>query len=71
MPDPDRPGSELVKAVIKLLNSYRDKDLAELEQKIMEFYKENMSPYKRPRIIEFVDQLPLTSVGKVDKKLLR
>ena len=71
MPDPDRPGSELVKAVIQLLSSYRDKDRAELEQQIMEFFKENMSPYKRPRIIEFVDQLPLTSVGKVDKKVLR
>ena len=71
MPNPDRPGSELVKAIIQLFNSHKDKDRRELEQEIIEYCRENMSPYKRPKTIEFVDQLPLTSVGKVDKKALR
>jgi len=71
IPDPDRPGSELVKAIIQLSNSHKDKDRVELEQEIIEYCRKNMSPYKRPKTIEFVDQLPLTSVGKVDKKALR
>ena len=27
-----------------------------------------MAPYKVPKIIEFIDAIPLTAVGKVDKK---
>jgi acyl-CoA synthetase (AMP-forming)/AMP-acid ligase II len=71
MPDPERPGSELVKVIIQLSNSHKDKDRAVLEQQIIEYCSENMAAYKRPKNIEFVDQLPLTSVGKVDKKVLR
>jgi branched-subunit amino acid ABC-type transport system permease component len=37
MPNPDRPGSELVKAIIQLLNSHKDKDRGELEQEIIEY----------------------------------
>jgi long-chain acyl-CoA synthetase len=68
-PDPARPGSEIVKALIQL-NVDRD-DESEIEKEIMSHCRESMAPYKRPRIIEFVDALPLTSVGKVDKKALR
>jgi long-chain acyl-CoA synthetase len=46
-------------------------DEGEIEREIMSHCRENMAPYKRPKIIEFVDELPLTSVGKVDKKALR
>jgi len=30
-----------------------------------------MASFKAPRIVEIVDEIPLTSVGKVDKKALR
>ncbi len=71
IPNPDRPGSEIVKAMIQLRPEFKDKDHAELEKEIMEFCRENMAPYKRPKTIQFVDTLPLTSVGKVDKKAIR
>jgi acyl-CoA synthetase (AMP-forming)/AMP-acid ligase II len=67
--DPERPGSEIVKAMIQLRADCIDKD--EIEKEIMHHCRDNMAPYKRPKIIEFVDELPLTSVGKVDKKALR
>ena len=69
--NPDRPGSEFVKAIIQLSKNYKDKEHEELEENIIEYFRENMAPYKRPKIIKFVDQLPLTAVGKVDKKTLR
>jgi len=69
MPDPARPASEIVKAMIQL-KADRD-DESEIEKEIMSHCRESMAPYKRPKIIEFVDALPLTSVGKVDKKALR
>ena len=47
------------------------KDAKKLEQEIISFCKENMASFKAPRIVEIVDEIPLTSVGKVDKKALR
>ncbi len=69
--DPDRPGSEMVKAVIQLKESHKSKDKAEMEKDIIAFCKKNMAAYKAPRLIEFIDSIPLTTVGKVDKKVLR
>ncbi len=71
VPHPERPDSQRVKAVIQLSAAYRDKDPEEVKAEILAFCRENMAPYKVPKIIEFVDQIPLTSVGKVDKKALR
>jgi len=70
-PDPKRPGAEQVKAVIQLTKDRRDDDSEALAREITEYCRENMAPYKAPKIIEFVDMLPLTAVGKVDKKALR
>jgi acyl-CoA synthetase (AMP-forming)/AMP-acid ligase II len=71
LPNPEREGSEIVKAVIQLATNSRQKDKPALEKAITAYCRENMAPYKVPKIIEFVDEIPLTSVGKVDKKSLR
>lgn len=71
VPNPERPDSQRVKAVIQLKPAYREKNREELEAHILGFCRENMAPYKVPKIVEFVDAIPLTSVGKVDKKVLR
>jgi long-chain acyl-CoA synthetase len=69
VPNPDRPGSEIVKAVIQKASGAGDPE--GLKEEIIAFCKENMAPYKIPKIVEFVDEIPLTAVGKVDKKALR
>jgi len=33
--------------------------------------EENVAPYKVPKPVEYVGEMTLTSVGKVDKKALR
>jgi long-chain acyl-CoA synthetase len=72
IPNPDRPGSEIVKAVIQLDPNYSyDGNEDVLKESITDFAKENCSPYEVPKIIEITEELPLTVVGKVDKKLLR
>lgn len=71
VPNPVRPGSHRVKAAIQLTSAYKGMDEKELETEIVEFCRENMAPYKVPKIVQFMDQIPLTSVGKVDKKALR
>ena len=42
-----------------------------LMAKILTFCQENMAAYKIPKAIHFVDTIPLTAVGKIDKKQLR
>lgn len=71
MADPNRPGSERVKAVIQLAPAYKGRDEHALREDLVRYCRENMAPYKVPRCIEFVEQMPLTPIGKVDKKALR
>jgi acyl-CoA synthetase (AMP-forming)/AMP-acid ligase II len=71
VPNPDRPGNERVKAVIQKATAVQDQDEGQLEQEIMAFCRENMAPYKVPKIVQFMETIPLTAVGKVDKKVLR
>ncbi len=71
IPNPKRPGSELVKLVVQTAAQYADKDKEQLREELLAFARENFAPYKVPKVIEFVESMPLTPVGKVDKKVLR
>ena len=71
VPNKDRPGNDIVKAVIQPAKDAAAADTAELQEKILCYCRENVAPYKVPKLIEFVNEMPLTAVGKVDKKALR
>jgi long-chain acyl-CoA synthetase len=71
VPNPERPGSEIVKAFIQLAPEHATGDKEALKQDILAFAKEKLTPYEVPKVIEFMDALPLTAVGKLDKKKLR
>jgi long-chain acyl-CoA synthetase len=68
---PDRPGSEIVKAYIQISPGYKDESEETLKKDIIDFAKEILAPYEVPKEIQFTDQIPLTAVGKIDKKRLR
>jgi len=63
---PDGKGGEYVKAYIQL----KPGETA-TEQDIMDFCKDNMAGYKRPREIEFREEVPVSPVGKVLRRVLR
>ncbi len=69
VPDPDRPGSEMVKLYVLLKEGYKPSE--EIKEDILNFAKENLAKYKVPKFIEILKEMPLTTIGKVDKKLLR
>ena len=72
LPNPERPGSELVKAFVQRDPAYAfDGDEAALTEDILRFAKEKLAPYEIPKVVEFRDELPLTPIGKLDKKQLR
>jgi long-chain acyl-CoA synthetase len=68
IPDPERPGSERVKAFIKLNPEYTGKIS---EEDIISFCKEKFAPYAVPKFVEFREDLPLTQAMKIFKKQLR
>ena len=70
--NPERPGSELVKAFITIAPGYRGEiDDDDLKQDILTFAQKRLAPYEVPKQIEIRSELPLTAVGKIDKKQLR
>ena len=72
VPNPERPGSELVKAYVKLEPNYDYKgNETSLKAEIISFAKEHCTPFEVPKIIEFAEELPFTLIGKIDKKALR
>ncbi|MHA1689181.1 MAG: AMP-binding protein [Promethearchaeota archaeon] len=70
--NPDRPGSEIVNAYIQLDPDYAyDGNEEALKESIINFAKEKCAPYEVPKKVHIVKELPLTAVGKIDKKVLR
>jgi long-chain acyl-CoA synthetase len=70
-PDEKRPGNDIVNLYVQLAESGRVKDPEQVKQAIVAFCREHLSAYKVPKVIHIVDEIPLTPVGKVDKKALR
>ena len=64
VPDPD--GLIKTKAFVVLKHGHRATD-AELQR----FVKDRLAPYKYPRAIEFVAELPKTATGKIQRFSLR
>ncbi len=69
IPDPNRPGSEMVATAIVLKPGVEKSETTRAS--ILEFIKGKEAPYKVPKKIEFMDQLPLSAVGKILKRELR
>ncbi|MBN1613041.1 MAG: AMP-binding protein [Deltaproteobacteria bacterium] len=69
MPDPDRPGSERVAVAIVLKQGVEKSD--ETKENILRYLKETVAPYKVPKTLQFMDQLPTSGVGKILKRELR
>jgi long-chain acyl-CoA synthetase len=63
---PDPEWGESVMAVVQL----KEGEMATSEE-IIDFAKERLSPYKKPKLVRFIDQLPMDYEGRVSKKGLR
>ncbi|KAL4835784.1 hypothetical protein H8958_005148 [Nasalis larvatus] len=68
-PDPIR--GEVVKAFIVLNPDYKSHDQEQLIKEIQEHVKKSTAPYKYPRKVEFIQELPKTISGKTKRNELR
>jgi long-chain acyl-CoA synthetase len=62
---PDERTGEAVKVFIVR------KDPALTESDVMEFCKQQLTGYKKPKFVEFRDELPKSNVGKILRRALR
>ncbi len=69
IPIPDETRGAVIKAFILLAPGFAPSPA--LEQSIRDHVKASLAPYQQPREIEFVDVLPMTATGKVQRKILR
>ena len=69
IPDPKRPGSERVKALVVPREGYKPNE--ELKEDIIKYCREKLPPYAVPKSVEFRDELPLTVTDKIFKRKLR
>jgi acetyl-CoA synthetase len=67
IPDPER--THIVKAFIVLASGHRATPA--LETALQEHVRGGLAPYEYPKQIEFIDALPMTTTGKVQRRVLR
>ncbi|XP_047569885.1 acyl-coenzyme A synthetase ACSM2B, mitochondrial-like isoform X3 [Lutra lutra] len=68
-PDPVR--GEVVKAFVVLAPQFLSHDSDQLTKELQQHVKSVTAPYKYPRKVEFVSDLPKTVTGKIQRKILR
>ena len=68
---PDDIRGMVVKATVVLRDDWKDKAGDLLIKELQEHVKRETAPYKYPRIIEFVDELPKTISGKIRRVEIR
>ena len=69
VPTPDATRGALVKAFVLLSPGQRASEA--VADSIREHVRKFLAPYQQPREIEFVEELPMTTTGKVQRKVLR
>ncbi|WP_019170337.1 AMP-binding enzyme [Pseudaminobacter salicylatoxidans] len=69
VPSPDEERGEVVKAFVVLHEGFEGSDA--LARELQDFVKRLTAPYKYPRRIEFIADLPKNPVGKIQRRELR
>jgi acetyl-CoA synthetase len=69
VPKPDAERGALVKAYV-VLAAGRGGDAALVEE-LQRHVRGRLAPYEYPKEIEFIDALPMTTTGKVQRRVLR
>jgi len=69
VPSPDETRGNIVKAFVVLAPGHTPS--AALEGDLAQHVRRHLAPYEYPKEIEFIDALPMTTTGKVQRKVLR
>ncbi|MFR5875660.1 MAG: class I adenylate-forming enzyme family protein [Eubacterium sp.] len=64
-------GKTQIKLFVVKNKNFKSDDEEALTQKIVEFGNQNLSKWSVPKVVEYIDALPRTKIGKVDFKVLK
>lgn len=68
---PDEVRGQIIKATIVLTDEYKQHADEALKKELQDHVKRETAPYKYPRVVEFVDELPKTISGKIRRVEIR
>ncbi|XP_017831409.4 acyl-coenzyme A synthetase ACSM4, mitochondrial isoform X2 [Callithrix jacchus] len=68
---PDQIRGEVVKAFVVLAAPFKSYNPEKLTLELQDHVKKSTAPYKYPRKVEFVQELPKTITGKIKRNVLR
>ncbi len=71
VPKPDAERGAVVKAFVVLADAYRGRGDERLVAELQAHVRGKLAPYEYPKEIEFIEQLPMTTTGKVQRRVLR
>jgi acetyl-CoA synthetase len=71
VPKPDVDRGAVVKAFVVLTPNFASRKRAQLTEILQEHVKMRLAPYEYPKEIEYVDALPMTTTGKIQRRVLR
>ena len=71
VPKPDAERGAVVKAYVVLTPEFAQRDRSDIIENLQEHVRERLAPYEYPKEIEFVDELPMTTTGKIQRRILR
>lgn len=71
VPKPDHERGALIKAYIVLASEFLGRDPQEIRTQLQDHVRERLAAYEYPREIEFVEDLPMTTSGKIQRGVLR
>jgi acetyl-CoA synthetase len=69
VPAPDETRGNLVKAFVVLAPGHAAS--SQLVDDLQQHVRRHLAPYEVPKLVEFIDALPMTTTGKVQRKVLR
>jgi len=71
VPKPDAERGSVVKAFVVLTSEFSSRKRAELTALLQEHVRTRLAPYEYPKEIEYIDTLPMTTTGKIQRRVLR
>jgi acetyl-CoA synthetase len=71
VPKPDPERGALVKAYVVLTPEFAHEPRDAIVQALQDHVRERLAQYEYPKEIEFLDELPMTTTGKVQRRVLR
>lgn len=71
VPKPDAERGAVVKAFVVLTAEYTGQERDVISVELQDLVRQRLAPYQCPKEIEYLDSLPMTVTGKIQRKVLR